>query len=449
MFHLCYGPGMASRPTSRALACALALAAGLITTLTLSPGTAVAADPARARSCGWVLEPSADRENILFPDLATRYLGAAIPVPLGGSIELTGQFPHARYMSLQTYSLSLQTASNLHDDQIDPDPGSINPFRVGADRNATNRSYTVRIVNGQAPATGGPANTLYNNSTDGTRYGIAFAYRIYLPDRTAGPFGGVPAPAITLVLADGTRIPLPTCPDPLPDLMPVTDLLASLGLELPLPPLGLLAPAAPHFMRYVNVAQTYLTDPTENQFTSSTFTPAIAALTGQLPGGLGENVDNKYVYAYLSQEWGKVLLLKAKLPTTPRTYDGEPVTTGGQQLRYWSMCTADRTTQTYGCVDDEDVQVDKNGYVTIAISTAADRPANATAACGVSWLPWGADPKGIAYLRNMLPDPGFTHAVQDATFGTEKQTLGAYYPVGTYFATPQVFEQQVGCHPNG
>ena len=115
------------------------------------------------------------------------------------------------------------------------------------------------------------------------------------------------------------------------------------------------------------------------------------------------------------------------------------------QLRYWSMCTADRTTQTYGCVNDENVAVDKDGYFTVAVSTAVDRPSNATAACGISWLPWGLDPKGIVYMRNMLPSPGFAQAVQNASYGTEQQTLGAYYPVGTYFATPTAFEQQVGC----
>ncbi|HET6154602.1 MAG TPA: hypothetical protein VFE15_16790 [Marmoricola sp.] len=431
------------RPSPRAVLAAL-LALLIVASVHVLP-SASASDPARDRSCAWILEPSADKENILFPDLATRYLGAVVPVPPGGSIELTGEFPHARYMSLQTYSLALQTASNLHDDQIDPDPGSINPFRVGADRTATNRKYTVRVVNGRAPASGGPANTLYNNSTDGTKYGIALAYRIYLPDRAAGPFGGVPAPAITIVLKNGTRIPFPTCPDPLPDLMPVTTFLASLGLEVPLPPLGLLAPKQPHFMRYVNVVQTYATDPTENQYTSSTLTPLVAALTSKLPGGLGENADNKYVYAYLSQEWGNVLVLRGKMPTTPRTYDGEAVATGGQQMRYWSLCTASRTTQTYGCVDDEHVQVDKDGYFTVAISTAADRPANAIDACGISWLPWGIDPKGIAYMRNMLPNPTFAHAVQNASYGTEKQVMGDYYPTGTYYATPKAFAQAVGC----
>lgn len=437
-------PSLRSFPRTLLVAVATSL---LVVGLAPLTQPATASDPARDRACGWILEPSADRENILFPDFATRYLGAAIPVPQGGRLELTGEFPHARYMSLQTYSLGLQTASNIKDDLIDPDPGSVNPFRVGADRNATNRKYTVNVVAGQEPATGGPANTLYNNSTDGSKWGFGLAYRIYLPDAGRGPFGGVAAPAITIVLADGTRIPMPTCPDPLPELMPATSLLASLGLDLPLPPLGLLAPRSPHFMRYVNVAQTYGTDVTENEYTSSTLTPAIASLTGMLPGGLGENADNKYVYAYLTQEYGKVVLLRGKMPTTPRTYNGVATTTGGQQMRYWSMCTANRTTQTYGCVHDESVQVDRNGYFTIAISNAANRPANAIDACGISWLPWGADPKGIAYMRNMLPAADFGHAVQDATYGTEKATLGAYYPVGTYYATPKAFEQALGCNP--
>jgi hypothetical protein len=97
-------------------------------------------------------------------------------------------------------------------------------------------------------------------------------------------------------------------------------------------------------------------------------------------------------------------------------------------------------------VNDENVTVDKDGYFTVVVSTAADRPANATAACGISWLPWGIDPKGIVYMRNMLPSARFTRAVQNASYGTERQTLGDFYPVGRYFPTPHAFEQQVGCH---
>jgi hypothetical protein len=120
---------------------------------------------------------------------------------------------------------------------------------------------------------------------------------------------------------------------------------------------------------------------------------------------------------------------------------------GTGQLRYWSMCTANRTTQTYGCAVDEDVPVDDDGYFTVAISTAANRPANAVPQCGVAWLPWGLDPKGIVFMRNMLPSAGFAEAIQNAQPGAEQQTMGDYYPQGSYYATPSDFEQQVGCHP--
>src|SRR5262249_19652787 len=141
---------------------------------------------------------------------------------------------------------------------------------------------------------------------------------------------------------------------------------------------------------------------------------------------------------------GKVVEFRAKLPTTPRTRDGER-RMGTGQLRYWSMCSANRTGQTYGCAVDEDVPVDRRGYFTVAISTAANRPANAVPRCGVVWLPWGPDPKGIVFMRNMLPDPRFAEAIQNASPGTEQQTMGPYYPTGRYLATPQDFQRQVGC----
>lgn len=434
---------------TRTLAVVALAVAGCVPAVLAPAATASGVDTSTQRSCGWILEPSADRENVLFPDTATRYLAAAIPTPPDGWIELSGQFPHARYMSLQTYSLLLQSTDDLRDDQIVPSPGSTNPFIPGANRNATQRNYTVRIMPGKEPTSNVAPNTLYTNDPTGSKDGISFAYRIYLPDQGTGDFGGVPAPQITIVLDNGAvRIPLPTCPSLVPYTTGFTTTLANLGLpNLPLPPVGLLAPKTPVWRKYVNAVTTYATDITENQYTYNNLSPLIESYTAKLPAGLGENADNKYVYAYLSREWGQVVMFRAKLPTTPKTFAWEATAAPPGQLRYWSICTASRTTQTYGCVNDENAAVDKNGYVTVVISTAPDRPADATAACGVSWLPWGVDPKGIAYMRNMLPRADFTQAVQDATYGTEKQTLGDYYPVGTYFASAQAFNQKVGCNP--
>ena len=74
---------------------------------------------------------------------------------------------------------------------------------------------------------------------------------------------------------------------------------------------------------------------------------------------------------------------------------------------------------------------------------AKNKPVNAVPECGVAWLPWGPSPKGIAIMRNMLPAASFTHAVQNAQRGSERQTLGAYYPVGSY-GSKAAFESR-GC----
>jgi hypothetical protein len=47
-------------------------------------------------------------------------------------------------------------------------------------------------------------------------------------------------------------------------------------------------------------------------------------------------------------------------------------------------------------------------------------------------------------MRNMLPDPAFTNAIQFAGYGTEVQDMGAYYPAGRY-TTKSGFEA-TGCN---
>lgn len=171
-----------------------------------------------------------------------------------------------------------------------------------------------------------------------------------------------------------------------------------------------------------------------------------AQLTEQLPAGLGENPDNKYVFTNLSHEFGAVAEFRAKLPTTPRTLDGEP-TMGTGQLRYWSMCTGEAGTQTLGCIVDEHVPVDRKGYYTVEVSTQADKPSDKwLSRCGVAWLPWGPLPEGLVLMRNMLPTSDFAQAIQNASPGTEAATMGAYYPVGHYFRTARAFAHGVKCH---
>lgn len=421
----------------------LAAAGPLLVAALLLPAAAHA--QSTDKGCAWLVEPTADRENILYPEITTRYLAALIPALPGGYVEIAGAFPHARYMSLQTYSTTLQSISNLHDTQIQPDPGSSNPYLPGADRNAMARNYTVRVLFQQAPASNVPANTLYDIGSDAAHRGATLVYRIYVPDAGTQPFGGVPTPTLTEVLPGGVRVPIPTCPDPVPDTTFLTQELAAAGVsDYPLPPLGLFGQPVPAWHKYQNAAVSEVEVLTDNQILGA-LTPTLAAIAAQLPAGFGENADNKYVYSLVSHDFGNVVAFHAKLPTTPKTYDGEP-TMGSGQMRFWSMCTGDLATQAYDCRVDKDVPLDADGMYTVAVSTAASRPANATDACGIAWLPWGPLVQSGVIMRNMLPDPSFPNSVQAATPGTEQQTLGAYYPVGTYYASAQDFEQKVGCH---
>jgi hypothetical protein len=198
------------------------------------------------------------------------------------------------------------------------------------------------------------------------------------------------------------------------------------------------------FHRYVNAPTSYGLIATENELTPDALEQAVAGITLLLPAGLGENADNKYVAAYLSQEFGKVAVVSAKMPNTPHTLAGQK-RMGGGQMRFWSMCTGFLATQTHDCVTDEDVAVDKHDRFRIVMSTKDSRPSDAMEKCGFNWLSWGPSPKHIAIMRNMLPAKRFKHAVQDAKLDHEPETMAAYYPTAKYFSTPEAFEKKYGC----
>src|SRR5213082_2033651 len=83
---------------------------------------------------------------------------------------------------------------------------------------------------------------------------------------------------------------------------------------------------------------------------------------------------------------------------------------------------------------DDGVVLDASGYYTVVISSADNLPGTAKRSCGIEWLPKGPLPSAPIILRNMLPDPSFTQAIQDVPAqGQEQATLGPYYPQGYYF----------------
>lgn len=416
--------------------------------LALAAMTVTLAPPAQARSCGWTVQISGDQVNALYPDQAAKYwVALSVPIPPGGHVEVGGQFPHARYTSLNTYDGQTRAIDALHDADYRPDRGASNPFLPGADRTEKRRGYTIDVVNAQVPARR-QVNTLYTTSADGTKTAggprVNLALRIYEPDRGTGQLGGVALPTLTVVTAEGQRIALPDCGSPnRPDTgdQPAE---ASAGGPLPVRT-GAFSRSAPVWHKYDNLETSAVDVATDNDAAGAA-EPGLTGITqDRLPsGGFGENVDNKYIYTSIGADQGAVFVVRGRLPRTPRTLDGQR-RMGTGQLRYWSLCTENAASQFYGCLNDDAIPTDASGVYTIMVSTAGQRPSNATVACGIQWLPAGPAPQTVLLMRNMLPDPAFGQSIQRARIGHEQQDLGLYYPRGTYYPTPAAAERALGC----
>jgi hypothetical protein len=431
---------------------ALVLALASLAALLPAPALAVS-----GAGCPWTLRLYTDVTNVAFPDQYANYFilrqpgGAPIPAAPGSTLTITGHYPHTRYISFTSYDPATRAIDGANDVSIDPDHGSTNPFQPGAARYLPEgqRSYTVTVVAGQRPDA--RHNTVYTTSRDGSHTASDFnlIYRTYRPDRGFSPGGGEPLPSVTLN-AGGQHIPIgdsSQCDD---SNTLVSNQFNQSIAETTVPTIlpGGCYPGLnpPLWHKFLNLPSSYV------QGTDSTCPTAMGAsntgypVTKSLPaGGYLENLDNKYISALLNADYfGPVIVIRSRIPTTPNTYEREP-TMGDGQLRYWSMCTNDPiSTRFYGCImDDNAVRLNAAGDYCLVISAAANRPRNADLKHGVNWLPYGPLHTDVAIERNMLPRADFAQAIQKATYGQERATLGPYYPAATY-STVANFERS-GC----
>lgn len=380
-------------------------------------------------------------ENQL-PDTMNTFSTAWFRIPAGARIVVRGEFPHLRHWSFTTYSENGVPRDNIDDSDIDPDAGSVNPFRPGVSRAAAPRRYAfaIAIANGQPPAQR-PRNTVYTLAEPGTPIGMHM--RNYVPDRGLDYLGGVAVPEVELHLADGRVLKgEAACAATAAPLR---------GKQVPLTvpkKLWLALNSLPWRPADRTPAHDFSAEPMEKFYNreyllAKTFFPALA-LDGLAvdKGGFWSNKSTRYGYKYLSQAYGKVYAVRGKMPSVPRTWDGaaKPMDQGAD-MRYWSMCTvaSPPTGQTVDCLFDEAVlpTLDAKGWYTIVVARAPDRPANATEKCGVAWMeygngdgiPGGSADFGALVNRHTLVSPGFTHswfAVNRP--GAEAQAMGEYLP---------------------
>lgn len=373
--------------------------------------------------------------NIAFPDDSALYYQGGFALPPGVRVRISGRFPHARYMSFNVYDPALRPVDGLTDIAIKPDKGSHNPFLRGASRRYAHRSYTVFIEGGDPPKSR-PANTIYAGASNPA--GL-FIYRIYVPDRGSSETGDVGLPTATLEAAGAQAPPQSACANFVkPGVTGINELLANASppAELPLPS----GSNPPVWRRFVNL----LSSLAVNSFGS----PDPGGVDLDKYGGSGgflSNRDNAYVSAPLNRNLGPIVVTRLRAPTFADTRAGVRKMPGGQ-LRYWSMCMNDPITQRFtGCVNDDRAVRTRGGYATVVVSTPARRPGTATAKCGVNWLPWGVNTRGLLIYRNMLPDPRFAQAIQRAKVDHEKATMGSYLPVSRYYADAASYAKAVGC----
>lgn len=415
--------------------------------------------PARAdRSCAWEARIDPAVVNTAYPDQFANYWTLVLPAIPGATLTLRGVYPHARYMSFVSYAATLQSADGLADVDIAPDPGSANPFVAGNARDTADavRRYTV-TVKYLAPTESAPVirepNTLYTANADGSKAGNAFTliYRVYRPDAAYDDdiTGGVGLPSVTYNAPNGASVDVPSCPFPE---LPANDLnerVANAGGSNSGGTVKHPGFDPPVWHKFQNFARSLSQGLTENGYWGTTFSDALKPAADALPnGGFADNPHNSYVFTLLSHGYGQLAVFHARLPTTPDTHPDTALMLAGTQMRYWSMCSNDGPTQRFfGCVMDDGVRptLDADGAFTLVVSTPADRPASVTnGTCGCVWLPWGPGGSVVLIMRNMLPAADFANAIQRASFGTEQQDMGSYYPNGCYL-TAASFDAGARC----
>jgi len=354
-------------------------------------------NPSAGISCAWGIKADRETLNAAYPDAGATYFTTRYTLLSGQSLVLSGTYPYARYMSLITYNFSGNVVDKLSDVQINPDPGSDNPFTdVAASTNPANRRWTVTISPDAAPGSGQTTNGLAATSLG------SVILRVYVPDNPIDLAGSVPLPDMTVRHPDSSLTPLPTCATQSSD-SSIIDLINSFGPATDIPPTD-----PPVFRRPASVA------------------------------GLYANPDNTYLASIVNHQPGKVIVVRGKAPSTPDTRAGQSAATPSQ-LRYWSMCTNEyrKPYPVSFCAFDSEATLDGSGYYTFVMSTPADKPTNATTADGVTWLDWGSTTTNmVMILRHMLPAPTFVETASNVAPGQlASDVMGVYTPAAKTCST--------------
>ncbi|MEM6723242.1 MAG: discoidin domain-containing protein [Bacteroidota bacterium] len=443
------------------------------------------------------------------PNFTYLFLGTAF-APFGSKLIIEGEFPHARFFSIQVCpplngeqyyaGREFGTAEvSLVDVDIDPLPGHTNPYRVGANRNATNRSYRVEIdlTIGDPVSLNGAAHVFPYRDNSNTRKGALLAYqgplgqqtilgtpnpepgdwnlgclwiRIYRPDLNTDALGGVPMPKVYYELPTGDQYFIGSDFSKLLDRVNATA-----------PNRNTISTDNPNYGSHVGWNKSW--GITRNILNGVCFANDWTFLKDSIRAielgwtGRGEfqnppanmephaTINNycTYLGRAINVPPGRVAVLTGKLPTFPDTKNGEPVMQDGQ-VRYFSLTGIDADpfsgfpSSAVHAISDDEMIVDADNNYIIVYSRESDRPINAYPSDNVSWVNWGTQSElgviarwvcvspdwtfpmapqenNLTYLNSDWASPQFDSALIGVNW--QKGFMGCYQPKVHYMAVEQ------------
>ena len=315
-----------------------------------------------------------------FPDTASTYDQLFFDAKSGDydALFVHGEFPYARYFSLNLYDSSFyHDVASISDYEMPAEPGSTNPYVPGANRSAVPRKYGFFLVKEgvdfEVPAG-------YTSFTIGSDIGqTALMARVYRPDVGRDRLGDATLPVLTAYKQSGNA----TCP--------------TTGVDL---------------RRKLSFLRVFFFNPEiATQWDEGKRVAGDRLLFFRHMGHYFPNGHMKYIAAPLEYTWfghDKVAVVTFKPPTFENTYQGGGTLAGDKDMRYWSFCMGELgLTTTSACVIDDEVRLNANGTATIVVAPSDMK--DEIEAAGLNHLRWsGLDfYRPILIHRHMMPSSEF------------------------------------------